>query len=76
MRDTKEIQADLDAAQFDLEKNLADLKHVIEDKLETPRHVIEVVEKPISFVRQHAMLFGMGVVFALGMLFALVLPER
>lgn len=76
MRDTKDIQADLDAAQHDLEKNIADLKHVIEDKLETPKHVIEVVQKPISFVREHAMLFGMGVVFALGMLVGHMLPER
>lgn len=76
MRETKDIQADLDAAQHDLEKNIADLKHVIEDKLETPRHVIEVVEKPISFVREHAVLIGVGVVFALGMLLGRMLPER
>lgn len=68
MRDTKDIQAELDAAQSDLETHIADLKHVIEDKLETPKHVIEVVEKPISFVRQHALLIGIGVVFGLGLL--------
>lgn len=76
MRDTKDIQAELDAAQHHLEHDIAELKHVIEDKLEMPKHVIEVVEKPISFVREHAVLFGVGVVFALGLLVGRMLPER
>ncbi len=67
MADTKIIQAKLDAAQDDLEKNISELKHVIEDKLETPKHIIEVVEAPISFIREHAVLFGVAAVFALGL---------
>jgi hypothetical protein len=66
MRDTKDIQADLGAAQDDLENNVSELKHVIEAKLETPRHVIEVVEVPISFVRKHAVWFAVAAVFAVG----------
>ncbi|HET9986859.1 MAG TPA: hypothetical protein VFQ65_00025 [Kofleriaceae bacterium] len=69
MSDTKEeTQAKLDDAQEDLEKNIAELKQVLEDKLETPKQVVEAVEKPIAFVREHAVLIGMGVVFALGLL--------
>lgn len=67
MSDTKDIQAKLDAAQDDLEKNISELKHVIEDKLETPKHVIEVVEAPISFIRKHAVVIGIAAVFALGL---------
>ncbi|HEY0254179.1 MAG TPA: hypothetical protein VGC41_21770 [Kofleriaceae bacterium] len=67
MRDPKQIQADLDQAQENLEKDLSELKHVILDKLEGPKHVIEVVEKPVWFVRDHALLLGMGAVFALGL---------
>jgi hypothetical protein len=68
MADTKDIQAKLDAAQDDLQKNISELKHVIEDKLETPKHVIEVVEAPISFIREHAVLLGVAAVFTLGLL--------
>jgi hypothetical protein len=68
MRDTKDIQADLDAAQDDLEKNISELKHVIEDKLEATRHVIEVVEVPISFVKKHAVWFAVAAVFAVGLM--------
>ncbi|MEO6776233.1 MAG: hypothetical protein ABI467_24995 [Kofleriaceae bacterium] len=84
MRDSKDIQHDLDAAQDDLERDIAELKQVIEDKIEVPRHVLEVVEnvvdevvtKPISFVREHAVVIGMGVVFALGLLVGRVIPQR
>jgi hypothetical protein len=69
MADTKDIQAKLDAAQDDLEKNISELKHVIEDKLETPKHVIEVVEAPLSFIRKHALVLGVAAVFAIGLLF-------
>jgi ElaB/YqjD/DUF883 family membrane-anchored ribosome-binding protein len=79
MRDTKEIQHDLDAAQDDLERDIAELKQVIEDKIEGPRHAIEaaeeVVEKPIAFVREHSVLIGMGVVFALGLLVGRLIPQ-
>lgn len=75
MRDTKDIQAELDHAQADLERNIAELKHVIEDKLEGPRHVIEVVERPVSFVRAHALLIGIGVCLALGLLMGRLVPS-
>lgn len=68
MRDPKDIQADLDQAQANLEHDISELKHLIEDKLEGPKHVIEVVEKPVWFVRDHALLLGMCVVFGLGLL--------
>jgi ElaB/YqjD/DUF883 family membrane-anchored ribosome-binding protein len=72
MRDTKDIQHDLDTAQDDLERDLAELKDVIEEKIEGPKHVVEAfenaVEKPLSFMRDHGVLIGVGVVFALGLL--------
>jgi len=68
MRDTKDVQADLDAAQDDLEKDISELKHVIEDKLETPKHVIEVVEVPFSFVKRHAVWIAVAAVFAVGLM--------
>jgi len=72
MRPTKDIQHDLDAAQDDLERDIAELKHVIEDKIEGPKHFVEAVENaveaPLSFMRAHGMLLGVGVMFALGLL--------
>ncbi len=68
MADPKDVQATLNAAQEDLEKNISDLKHVIEEKLETSRHVIEVVEAPISFIRKHAVVIGVAAVFGIGLL--------
>jgi hypothetical protein len=68
MQDTKMIQANLDAAQADLEKSVAELKHIIEEKLEGPKHVIEVVEKPVLFVKDHALLIGVALTFGLGIL--------
>jgi hypothetical protein len=79
MRATKDIQHDLDAAQDDLERDIAELKDLIEDKLEGPKHVIEVaeevVEVPISFVRKHSVLLGMGALFALGLLVGRLVPQ-
>lgn len=79
MRATKDIQHDLDAAQDDLERDIAELKQVLEDKIEGPKHVVEVVENvvetPISFVRAHAELLGVGVFFALGLLVARLIPQ-
>ncbi|HEY6035236.1 MAG TPA: hypothetical protein VIV58_13270 [Kofleriaceae bacterium] len=79
MRATKDIQHDLDAAQDDLERDIAELKQVIEDKIEGPKQFVEaveeVVEKPISFVRQHSVLIGVSVVFALGLLVGRLIPQ-
>ncbi|MEP6865363.1 MAG: hypothetical protein ABJE66_32390 [Deltaproteobacteria bacterium] len=79
MRDTKDIQHDLDAAQDDLERDIAELKQVIEDKIEGPKHAFEVaeemIEAPITFVRQHSVLIGVGVVFALGLLVGRLIPQ-
>ena len=79
MRATKDIQHDLDAGQDDLERDIAELKDLIEDKLEGPKHVIEVaeevVEAPISFMRAHGALVGVGVLFALGLLVGRLIPQ-
>ena len=79
MRDAKDIQHDLDAAQDDLERDIAELRDVIEAKIEGPKHVLEVaeevIEAPLSFVRQHSVLIGMGVVFALGLLVGRLIPQ-
>jgi ElaB/YqjD/DUF883 family membrane-anchored ribosome-binding protein len=79
MSDTKQIQHNLDAAQDDLERDIAELKQVIEEKIEGPKHVVEavenIVEPPIAFVREHAVLIGVGVVFALGLLVGRMIPQ-
>jgi len=61
MPTTREIQHDLDTAQDDLERDVAELKQVIEDKIES-------VEAPITFLRQHGLELAVGVMFALGLL--------
>jgi hypothetical protein len=76
MRDAKMIQADLDAAQADLEKSVNELKHIIEHKLEGPKHIIEVVEKPVSFVKEHAVLIGVALTFGLGILVGRAVFDR
>jgi hypothetical protein len=79
MSDTKQIQHTLDAAQDDLERDIAELKQIIEEKIEGPKHVVEtvenIVEPPIAFVREHAVLIGVGVVFALGLLVGRMIPQ-
>lgn len=67
MRDPIEVQRELDEAQADLEDKVGQLKKLIDHKLDTPRHILEAVEKPISFVRAHAAmiaaaLLGFGVI--------------
>jgi hypothetical protein len=78
--DTKQIQHNLDAAQDDLERDIAELRDVIEAKIEGPKHAVEAVEnaveKPIAFVREHAVLIGMAVVFSLGLLVGRMIPQR
>ena len=79
MRSTQEIQHDLDAAQDDLERDIAELKHVIEDKIERPKQVVEAVEDaveaPIAFLRANGVLVGVGVMFALGLLIGRLIPQ-
>lgn len=62
MRDSKEIQAELDAAQADLETNIGQLKDLVESKLETPKQVVEGTRDAVSFVIEHKWLFLAGVV--------------
>ncbi len=56
MRDAAQVQNELAAAQADLESKVGQLKALVNHKLATPRHVVDVVAKPISFVRAHAIL--------------------
>ncbi len=60
MRDSKEIQAELDAAQADLETNIGQLKEIVESKLETPKQVVEGTRDAVSFVMEHKWLFLAG----------------
>jgi len=66
MRDATQVQNELAAAQADLESKVGQLKDLVKDKLATPRHVVEVIAKRISYVRAHAILtiavlVGMGI---------------
>lgn len=60
MRDSKEIQAELDAAQAELEANIGQLKDIVESKLETPKHVVEGTRDVVSFVIDHKWWFLAG----------------
>ena len=67
MSDDKAIQAEMHRAEIDLEDKIAQLKDVVKEKLETPKHVIETVEKPISWIAANrylvaGMILGAGVV--------------
>jgi preprotein translocase subunit Sss1 len=71
MRDPKQLQIELDAAQADLQSHLAQLKHLVEDKLERPKHVIEevkhvveVAQKPFAWLHEHALIVAVGALFA------------
>jgi uncharacterized protein involved in exopolysaccharide biosynthesis len=68
MRDPKELQSELDAAQADLEQHIGELKQLVEDKLETPIKVVEAAKKPISFVIRHPLVVCAGAI-ALGVAF-------
>jgi hypothetical protein len=68
MRDPIEVQRELDAAQADLAVKVGELKHVITDKLEVPKRIIHATEKPIAFIRAHAVVIaavaaGLGLVW-------------
>jgi len=54
MRDTKQVQSELHAAEAHLEAKVGQLKELVDDKLETPKRVIAGIEKPIRFLRVHA----------------------
>jgi hypothetical protein len=69
-RDPERVQHELDAAQDDLERHIGELKHLIEDKLERPRHAIEAVRRPFAWLDAHAIVatfgsLGLGAVIGL-----------
>lgn len=69
-RDPGEVQRELDAAQADLERHIGELKHLVEDKLEGPRHAIAAVKKPFAWLDAHvvlAMLGALGLGAAIGL---------
>ncbi len=61
MRESKEIQAELDAAQADLETKVGQLKDIVEGKLETPKHVVEGTRDVLAFIKEHKWWFVAGV---------------
>ncbi|HEX4453877.1 MAG TPA: hypothetical protein VH143_23595 [Kofleriaceae bacterium] len=71
MRDPKDLQDELDTAQANLQTHLSQLKHLVEDKLERPKHVVEEVEhvvevakKPFAWLHDHALIVAVGALFA------------
>jgi hypothetical protein len=48
---TIQLEADLAHAEADLQTKVAQLKDVVEDKLATPKHIVEAVTKPLAWVR-------------------------
>jgi hypothetical protein len=59
-RDPAEVQRELDAAQYDLERHIGELRHFVEDKLERPRHAIAMAKKPFAWLDAHAVLASFG----------------
>jgi hypothetical protein len=53
MRDPREVQNELDAAQADLEKNIGELKEIVQAKLETPRKIAHAARDAISSLRRN-----------------------
>jgi hypothetical protein len=71
MRDPKELQTELDAAQADLQLHLGQLKHLVQEKLERPKHVVEevrhaveIAQKPFAWLHDHALLALLGALVA------------
>jgi hypothetical protein len=71
MRDPKELQVELDAAQADLQTHLTQLKHLVEEKLERPKHIVEevrhaveVAKKPFAWLHDHALIVAAGALVA------------
>jgi hypothetical protein len=67
IRDPDQLQRELDAAQADLERHVGELKHLIQQKLEGPKHVIDetrhaiaVVNKPFAWLATHAIVAAIG----------------
>jgi hypothetical protein len=65
------LQVELDAAQADLQTHLSQLKQLVEDKLERPKHVVEevkhvveVAQKPFAWLHDHAVLVAVGALVA------------
>lgn len=54
MTESNDPQEKLDAAQADLESDVAALKDVVEEKLETPKKALEKTKEVADFVRAHA----------------------
>jgi hypothetical protein len=53
MRDPREVQNELDAAQADLERHVGDLKEIVQAKLETPRKIARVARDAMSSLRRN-----------------------
>jgi hypothetical protein len=71
MRDPKQLQVELDAAQADLQTHLSQLKQLVEDKLERPKHIVEevrhaveVAQKPFVWLHAHALVVAAGALVA------------
>ncbi len=61
MREPKDVQAELDAAQVGLQDKVGQLKDLVEDKLETPKQVAHAIAVPFRFARHHAVLVGLAI---------------
>ncbi len=53
MRDARELQIEIDAAQADLEAKVGELKAILLDKVETPRKVIDATRNVVDWLRRH-----------------------
>ncbi len=64
-REPDQLQHELDAAQADLQRHVAELKHLVEQKLEAPKHALAVVKKSFAWLAAHAIAATLGA-FVLG----------
>lgn len=67
MRESDEIQAELDSAQQDLQCKVGQLKDLVESKLETPKRLIEGARDVLAVMiaNKWRILAGAGVVLAI-----------
>ena len=65
------VQAELDAAQADLEAKVGQLKDVVKAKVDTPRKAIERVEDRVAWLRANPAIV-LPIAFAAGALLALI----
>jgi hypothetical protein len=76
MQDEDKLQAEMHAAEADLEHKIGELKAILEAKIETPKRVIHDAERTLSWVRAHAVVIAGALVGAVVLWHVLRAPHE